>query len=155
MKLVFDQLTFEAAHYIPQCGKCSGIHGHTYTIKDLQIVIPTGTGFELTDNGLSIDFAEIKNYFNEQWDHKFMILKEDEEYWKHIFEECGIAPVLDNRKIVWGSTAEAMAMTIQEALEKIVYDRYPKLRDLVETMKVPSHIVSFTLYEGPNHGVSV
>jgi len=154
MQLVFDQLTFEAAHYIPRCGKCSGIHGHTYTIKDLRMTIPTGEGFGLTENGLSVDFAEVSNYFKTEWDHKFLILREDEEYWNHIYKETGYIPVMDNRKIVWASTAEAMIIIIKEALEKIVYDRYPKLRDMIGVMKIPN-MVSFTLYEGPNHGVSV
>ena len=137
MKLVFDQLSFEAAHYIPgHKGACAGIHGHTYIIKNLTLNV---SDLALNEQGIVLDFGDVKEYFKTAWDHKFLIPEIDSEYWRHIYEECGSVPVKDNRKVLRGVSDEVMAIIIHNDLRKL------------------SHVmeVHFTLYEGLNQGVSV
>src|ERR1043165_5475765 len=54
--LIFKELTFDAAHYLPQLPdehKCKALHGHTYRLKIWLQGKPN-------DLGWIMDFAEIK-----------------------------------------------------------------------------------------------
>lgn len=62
------EITFEAAHYIPKHPNCKVVHGHTYSVTDLKISVD-----HFDEQGISIDFATIKNYFKDNWDHKFIV----------------------------------------------------------------------------------
>ncbi len=56
-------------------GGCSNLHGHNYQI---QIEITFNTSNLYIDGvGFEIDFSEIKNLINENFDHKFLIYEED------------------------------------------------------------------------------
>lgn len=135
MKLFFPEITFSAAHYIPGHEKCSGIHGHTYFVRNLEIEVA-----DIGESGMSIDFGIIKTYFKEQWDHKFIIPKKDKDYWLHIYEHTGHS-LLDNRKIVKYTTAEWMALKIQQDLEL--------------DLDLPQGSVHLELWEGPHQAVIV
>ena len=108
MKLKIDEIRFDSAHYIPgYAGKCAGIHGHTYTVKDLVIDI-TDVQWD-TDTGISIDFAVIKAYFDREWDHKFIVPPEWEE--NMVFMNMPY-----NLKTLPYTTAECMAHEIRSDL---------------------------------------
>ena len=90
---------------------------------------------------MSIDFSDIKQYFKEEWDHKFIIPTKDMSYWKHIYEHTGHVAISDNRKIIKYTTAEWMAVSIQFALEL--------------DLDLPQNSVHFELWEGPHQAVKV
>ena len=137
MYLKFDEITFEAAHYLPGYdGKCAGIHGHTYTVKDLVIRVSEF----LDDQGIIVDFGKITGYFAKEWDHKFLIPVAGIGYWEDIYEHTGFKPMIDNRKVVNYGSDEYCAERIRDELMVL----HPNIAE-----------VHFTLYEGKNHGVSV
>ena len=62
------EFTFDAAHFLPDYqGKCENLHGHTYRMR----ITVEGA---VQDNGLVMDFMEIKRIVNEKvidkLDHK-------------------------------------------------------------------------------------
>ena len=140
MKIYFPEVIFSAAHYIPDHPTCSGIHGHTYFVRNLEIEIET-----LDSVGMSIDFGLIKGYFKNQWDHKFIIPIKDEEYWRHIYEQTGCLPMSDNRKVIKHTTAEWMVVEIRKGLGELM-----EWNEVVSALKI-----HFDLYEGPNQAVRV
>jgi len=61
------EFTFDSAHFLKDYkGKCENMHGHTYRIR----VVIEG---EPKENGLVMDFTDIKKVVNEKiidkWDH--------------------------------------------------------------------------------------
>lgn len=168
MKIFFPELTFEAAHYIPDhSGKCKRIHGHTYFVRNLNIdvsMIPIESDgeeqvFKEGPDGISIDFGEIKDYFKEKWDHKFIIPKEHEVLWTSwIRESLWTRPTEAEIKkevgeqfvFLWATTAEVIAYEIQKGLLEIVkkyQDRTPYPAKLEQ--------IHFELWEGPHQAVVV
>jgi len=139
LKLYFPEITFSAAHYIPGHEKCGGVHGHTYFVRDLEIEFVS-----INEQGMFIDFGDIKGYFKEQWDHKFIVPLKDEEFWLHNYRNVGYCPVDNNLKAVARTTAEGMAMQIQEELAHLIAE---KTRE-----KTAPH---FKLFEGPNQSVEI
>jgi 6-pyruvoyltetrahydropterin/6-carboxytetrahydropterin synthase len=67
LKIISD---FAAAHNLRNFrGKCENLHGHNWTVE----VVVRGHG--LDDNGILIDFAEVKQYTREllsQLDHNYL-----------------------------------------------------------------------------------
>lgn len=67
--LVTRRFKFEAAHHLPNyAGKCSNIHGHTWTIE-------LALGGKLSEtSGMVLDFTNIKarfgDYIDKNYDHK-------------------------------------------------------------------------------------
>lgn len=61
---------FDAAHFLRDYeGKCAGLHGHTYFVEI------TVSGTQLRQNGILIDFGEMKSIINstiEEIDHKYL-----------------------------------------------------------------------------------
>ena len=142
MKIYFPEITFSAAHYIPNHEQCSRIHGHTYFVRNLEINV---SELELDEVGMSVDFGIIKGFFKSEWDHKFIIPEKDEEYWKHIYEQTGCLPVSDGRKVIRYTTAEWMAIVIRR-----------DLGELLEWSEVDAAMnIHFELWEGPNQAVKV
>jgi len=141
MILRFDQITFDAAHYLPGHPTCGGIHGHTYIIRDLTIDVK-----EMSPNkqGITIDFGEVKK-IAKFLDHKFLVPS-----------ECPIAlstpkeihDILDK----WG-IAFNICLVHKTSVEGIA----AFLRDLlVRHFDLESEdCVHFTLLEGLNQGVSI
>jgi 6-pyruvoyl-tetrahydropterin synthase len=147
ISLVFDELTFSAAHYIVGHEKCGCIHGHTFFIKHLTFEFPDESlsnipDIKLNKQGILIDFAKIKDYIK-TWDHKFIVPVIHHEFWDGVFESP-LAPVFPNLLYVQHTSCEGMAMDIKFDLE-----------ELAEKETGVKAMVHFTLYEGPNQGVSV
>lgn len=170
MKIFFPELTFEAAHYIPEHPKCRRIHGHTYFVRNLtidvtMIPIETDRGAGVIEaeyekpNGISIDFGEIKDYFKNNWDHKFIVPESTWEIWQHILPE--IRPVgpadgllkeaMDEQFVIlWATTAEVIAYEIQKGLLEIV----KKYQDCTP-YKATLEQIHFELWEGVHQAVVV
>lgn len=69
---ITKQFTFEMAHaLLGYPGKCSNIHGHSYTFE------VTVTGERREESGMVIDFKELKDIVNktiiEHFDHHFVV----------------------------------------------------------------------------------
>lgn len=61
---VVKEITFEAAHHLPNTGKCSNLHGHSYKLQ-------VGVEGEVV-NGMVMNFADLKEMLYEihdQFDH--------------------------------------------------------------------------------------
>ena len=135
MKLYFPEIDFAAAHYIPGHPKCGGVHGHNYFVRNLEIEVT-----ELDDTGMSIDFGKIKDYFKEQWDHKFIV--PDSAGGKWIQACMDIDPFIALKiKPLRHTTAEWMALRIQQ--------------DLILDLDLGVDSVHFELWEGPHQAVKI
>lgn len=125
-KLIIRELTFDAAHYIPNHPKCAAIHGHTFFVRNLVI-----------ECDLFVDFAMVKDVFK-QWDHVLIVPEADYEGWLKLVRV--------------NSTYQLNLMTTQgaptcENLSKAI---------LKELLRIPGVLSAhFELYEGPNQGVPV
>jgi len=74
---IMRRIRFCAGHRLYRHGgKCEFFHGHNYT-ADFYI-----TGDQVDDVGRVIDFAELKRilkgWIDENWDHSFILCKEDQ-----------------------------------------------------------------------------
>lgn len=140
---------FDAAHYIPYHeGKCKGIHGHTYYVRNLKIWIPES--FIDWEKGMIVDFGKVKDYFDEEWDHKFIVPIDDADSWLAILTGLGL-----RRNIVAldYTTAEWMAAEIHKDLFSLVIDECYDGELPEDENNMP--IITFELYEGPNQGVVI
>lgn len=148
VKLKFKEIYFSAAHYIPGHSRCGSIHGHTYAIKGLEIDCYGDTN----DQGMFIDFSKIKQYFKENWDHKFIVPKVDEKYWTEILDS-------DKRKGLkvmpteYHTTVEHIAFLIFNELVELLAEEWGLDPEGKDSWLYSS--IRFSLYEGPNQGVSV
>ena len=144
MKIYFPEITFSAAHYIPDHETCGGIHGHTYFVRNLEIEVET-----VGDTGMSIDFGIIKGFFKENWDHKFFVPEDDYEKWREAF----LGPDAPINMDVEGHWLKAIKYTTAEWMTVIIR------RDLGELIEwsevVAADKIHFDLYEGPNQAVRV
>lgn len=140
MKLYFPEITFSAAHYIPEHPICGGCHGHTYFVRDLTIDI---SNIPLDDIGMSFDFGVIKSYFKEEWDHKFLIPVQDWEIWQQILKSYPTLLTGRGVKVVKYTTAEGMAIQIQSDLS------------LTLTKGAYDLKIHFKLFEGPHQAIEV
>ena len=147
MRLIFPHdLMWSMAHYIPKHkGKCWGIHGHTYIVRDLVIAVPDG---QLDDKGISMDFGDIKQYFRDEWDHKFLVPTHTYELWKELLMdnmlELDVKPT--NLIHLECTTAEHIMKRIKSDLVEMLVARYPKMQF--------GKPVIFYLLEGPEQGVT-
>jgi 6-pyruvoyl-tetrahydropterin synthase len=147
-----EPIIFPAAHYIPQQGgKCEGIHGHNYFVWDLTITIHNRTNVTLDNKGMIVDFGIIKDYFKQNWDHKFIIPEDDTQFWESIMSK-GI--VLNNLKPIKHTTAEYMAMVMQEELQELV-SKYYLEEESDRRSWFDAVSVRFTLSEGPVQGITI
>ena len=63
--IIVKEITFEAAHYLKNTGKCSNLHGHSYK---LQVEVEGSVS-----NGMVMNFTELKKVLesvHEEFDHK-------------------------------------------------------------------------------------
>ncbi len=145
MKILIPEITFSAAHYIPGHKTCSGIHGHTYFVRNLEIDVDV-----IDSVGMSIDFGLVKGHIKDRWDHKLILPKEINGE-----EIQGIRELMDafdlmkvncfNMIFIKHTTAEWMATEIRRGLgvqfgwsEVVSADR-----------------IHLELWEGPNQAVKV
>ncbi len=150
MKLFIDgwksHICFSSAHILPDCGKCSRLHGHTYALH-------TEITGEVGKKGMLMDFTEIKknlrsiadeldhhvllpkDYITEQVSEAVVVVAEGKKYLFPL-EDCKILPLSS-------STAEHLAHYILERL--------------CATINFPSNIsgVSIGVDEGMGQGAWV
>ncbi len=141
MKLHFPEIVFPASHYIPgQGGKCEGVHGHTYFVRDL--TFDFGSTTELNKTGMIVDFGIIKGYFKDEWDHKNIIPEHHLEIWREHYARLEMP---DNLKPLQFTTAEWVAKVMKADLIGL----------LLCCDNIHSFTVNFALYEGPKQDVMV
>ena len=121
--LRIKKLTFEAAHYLPTSKRERKLHGHSFTLENITVCCSK-----------HVDPRKIKSVVK-SLDHKILIPREDEDYWKKFWHPHFEADyiVIDNVP-----TVENIAEYLEEQLRSI---------DGVE-------YVTFVLYECPNQGVA-
>jgi 6-pyruvoyltetrahydropterin/6-carboxytetrahydropterin synthase len=86
--LITKEFTFDAAHFLTRYkGKCENLHGHTYKLH----VTVEG---EINENGLVIDFVDLKKAVNEK-----IINKLDHSNLNDFFENPTAELVV---KWIWG-----------------------------------------------------
>lgn len=125
--LLITELTFAAAHYLPNHTKCGCIHGHTYFLRNLRI--------ECKD---FVDFGDIKANVM-LYDHTFLIPHKHALAWRAIAQEYfGKLGIRSKFVEIDGSpTVENLKMAIKVTLKAI--------NGVTR--------VSFDLFEGPIQGV--
>ncbi|CAN5402588.1 6-carboxytetrahydropterin synthase QueD [soil metagenome] len=77
------RLEFDAGHRIPDhASQCRHLHGHRYAIE-VSIDGPVKAVPGAADNGMVLDFAEVKALINaavvEPWDHAFLVWRDDHQ----------------------------------------------------------------------------
>ena len=115
-------------------GECKNLHGHNYNFR---IVV---TSFRLDELGMVMDFSSlrkyVKNYLDENFDHKTIIYEKDER-----------AEALRNlgaRIVSYNPTAENMAEKIWEDLNSLFRDE----EYFVELVSVEETTNNKALYGG-------
>lgn len=131
MNLRIDRIFFCAAHYLRGHGKCGRVHGHTYAIRDLKVFGNVG------ENGMIVDFGELKAVIKHHFDHKLIVPKEDEKKWRKALKDLNLP-------------LDIVAIDGQPTVENIAKEIYKLLREYY-----PDCYFTFALYEGPNEGVYV
>lgn len=139
-----EEIRWSGSHYIPGHEKCGCIHGHTYFLRGLTIDI---SRVDLREDGISIDFGAIKNYFKKEWDHRFYVPIQAYPFWKNLMEGILKPYVYNNLKAVNFTTCEGMADRIIEELAQLVVS--------VTNLEMDDVRISFSLYEGPAQGVAL
>ncbi len=131
----------------------TAIHGHTYFIRELRIdvsMIPLEWDDPEQDNGMTIDFGEIKKYFKTFWDHMFLIPEKDLQLWQQVYRNTADAAVKNNLFVMRHTTAEWMANRIRAGLLRILQ----KEMDNTPYEAVPE-MIHFQLWEGPHQAIEV
>ena len=81
--LITRRLEFDAGHRIPShSGKCRNFHGHRYALEvTFEGEVKLARGKE--DDGMVVDFSNLRalmaKYIVDQWDHGFLVYKEDQK----------------------------------------------------------------------------
>ena len=123
-KLKIDELTFSAAHYLKGHPKCQALHGHTYFVKDIEVL------YELPGSKF-LDFAKIEAVIN-HFDHKLLVPLEDSSYWLGLVA----APCILDCVVMPNTTSESLAEDIVNRIKSIPGVKF----------------VSLSVSEGPNQG---
>lgn len=119
-------MTTETAHRLCNyVGKCAHIHGHSYRWEVTMARIDGGISPE---NGIAIDFAELKGAMKEciydRFDHALVLWKEDPLKESLADAEIHFASDGADQKIVWmedNPTAEVFAKHAAEELRKLFF----------------------------------
>ena len=135
------KLEFDAGHRIPHHkSSCKNLHGHRYAIE-VTIKGEVVSDQSNSDFGMVMDFKDakelIKKTIVEEWDHSFIVYRDDAVVLKFLES-------LDGHKTVifpLVPTAENMALVAMEKL-KISFDK--EFGSLIKPFKV-------RLYETPNN----
>ena len=110
---IVKEFTFDSAHNLKwHDGKCVNLHGHTYKMQ-------VGVKGKIDDNGVVIDFGDLKKIVNELIDEKL-----DHKYLNDFYEN---------------PTAELMAIDILKELKKKVQGIY-----LIRLWETPTSFVEAT-----------
>lgn len=135
MYLVKKSIEISCSHRLLQyIGKCHNSHGHTYKIEATMKFKDT----ELQQNGISLDFNELKKHMNEldkRYDHKHLndeapFNKAKEVDTENLFDEafkdttCDFDLKYDENTKHYNSTAENMARIFFNILKENVPSLY-------------------------------
>ena len=138
---ITTKLEFDAGHRIPHHkSSCKNLHGHRYAIE-VTIKGEVVSDESNSDFGMVMDFKDakelIKKTIVEEWDHSFIVYKDDTVVLKFL------ESLDDHKTVVFPlvPTAENMALVAMESL-KSSFDK--KFGSLIKPFKV-------RLYETPNN----
>ena len=138
---ITTKLEFDAGHRIPHHNSsCKNLHGHRYAIE-VTIKGEVVSDKSNSDFGMVMDFKDakelIKKTIVEEWDHSFIVYKDDAVVLKFL------QSLNDHKTVVFPlvPTAENMALVAMESL-KTSFDK--KFGSLIKPFKV-------RLYETPNN----
>tara|TARA_B110000196_G_scaffold283281_1_gene265094 strand:- start:51 stop:488 length:438 start_codon:yes stop_codon:yes gene_type:complete len=138
---ITTKLEFDAGHRIPHHkSSCKNLHGHRYAIE-VTIKGELVSNESNSDFGMVMDFKDakelIKKTIVEEWDHSFIVYKDDTVVLKFL------ESLDDHKTVVFPlvPTAENMALVAMESL-KTSFDK--KFGSLIKPFKV-------RLYETPNN----
>ena len=138
---ITTKLEFDAGHRIPHHkSSCKNLHGHRYAIE-VTIKGEVVSDESNSDFGMVMDFKDakelIKKTIVEEWDHSFIVYKDDTVVLKFL------ESLDDHKTVVFPlvPTAENMALVAMESL-KTSFDN--KFGSLIKPFKV-------RLYETPNN----
>ncbi len=128
-----NELHFDAAHYLKSMPPCDHLHGHTYSLKDLDL-----SG--ILKGNVIVNFNDIK-FIIKEYDHSLLIPKDDSRFWR-AFAEDGKLPVKLTKVVpIDGEpTVERVGLAIAQ-------------RILAQHANITK--VSFSIFEGANQGVQV
>ena len=142
---ITTKLEFDAGHRIPHHkSSCKNLHGHRYAIE-VTIKGEIVTDKLNSDFGMVMDFKDakelIKKTIVEEWDHSFIVYKDDAVVLKFL------QSLNDHKTVVFPlvPTAENMALVAMDKL-KISFTR--EFGALIRPFKV-------RLYETPNNWADV
>ena len=142
---ITTKLEFDAGHRIPHHkSSCKNLHGHRYAIE-VTIKGEVVSDKSNSDFGMVMDFKDakelIKKTIVEEWDHSFIVYKDDAVVLKFL------QSLNDHKTVVFPlvPTAENMALVAMDKL-KISFTR--EFGALIRPFKV-------RLYETPNNWADV
>ena len=137
---VTRRLEFDAGHRIPDHrSQCRNLHGHRY-VMEITLAGPVVDEPGAPDNGMVIDFSDIKAIANEhiisRWDHAFLVYAQDTPVRQFLESLPG------HKTVVLDSfpTAENLAREAFRILAPLYHNRYGQ--DL--------RLTRVRLYETPN-----
>jgi len=130
--LTIPKIVIDSAHYIPGYkGKCANNHGHSYIIEELMITVSG----ELNEQGIAIDFGDIKGYFKKEWDHKQYVPVQHMPIWTEHYKKLG----MDIKQL-----KPLRYTTCEDISDKIIDDLFMMFDNIVQ--------IGFTIYEGASEG---
>jgi|TARA_B110000971_G_C19851015_1_gene427134 6-pyruvoyltetrahydropterin/6-carboxytetrahydropterin synthase len=142
---ITTRLEFDAGHRIPQHkSSCKNLHGHRYAIE-VTIKGEVVSDKSNSEFGMVMDFKDakelIKKTIVEEWDHSFIVYKDDAVVLKFL------ETLADHKTVVFPlvPTAENMALVAMDKL-KISFNK--EFGSLIKPFKV-------RLYETPNNWADV
>ena len=142
---ITTRLEFDAGHRIPHHkSSCKNLHGHRYTIE-VTIKGEVVSDKSNSDFGMVMDFKDakelIKKTIVEEWDHSFIVYKDDAVVLKFL------QSLNDHKTVVFPlvPTAENMALV---AMDKLKISFTKEFGSLIRPFKV-------RLYETPNNWADV
>jgi 6-pyruvoyltetrahydropterin/6-carboxytetrahydropterin synthase len=142
---ITTRLEFDAGHRIPHHkSSCKNLHGHRYAIE-VTIKGEVVSDKSNSDFGMVMDFKDakelIKKTIVEEWDHSFIVYKDDAVVLKFL------QSLNDHKTVVFPlvPTAENMALV---AMDKLQISFTREFGSLIRPFKV-------RLYETPNNWADV
>lgn len=138
---ITTRLEFDAGHRIPHHkSQCKNLHGHRYAIE-ITLSGEIIHDAEASEDGMVMDFSDVKaiakRVIVEQWDHAFLVYKED----KVIRDFLSTLP--NHKTVIFPTvpTAENMAYEAFKLLQSEYQDSYGNQLKLEKVR----------LYETPNN----
>ncbi len=134
------KVEFDAGHRIPSHdSKCRNVHGHRYVLE-VTIEGPVKANRGLSDDGMVVDFSNIKQILNDlfvdKWDHAFLVYELD----------SSMRAALESL-FVGHNTVVLPFIPTAEKLAEYVFDT---LSDYLILVNSPCKVFRVKLYETPN-----